>query len=249
MFRLNRKLCFTAFGIVFTLMLSSCNILKRNRISSIHGQQKNDYDLPVIVYPSSKTTSKRLVVMLSGDGGWLEFNDELAGGFSDHGFHVIGFNSRAYFWSQRTPEQSVADILLLINRYTKLYKTNRIYLVGYSFGADVVPFIYNRLPKAVKKKVVALELLSPFASTDFMVHTSDLLNISSRERQYKVADELLPIRIPIYCFYGEKEDPKALEGVKRRNFLLKKVAGDHHYESSSIEKIVNSMRSLRLIRL
>ncbi|MDB5019117.1 MAG: Virulence factor family protein [Pedobacter sp.] len=248
MFGLNKKLLCGAFGIVYIITISSCSILKRNRVSGSHGIQKNDFDLPIVVYPSSNPASKRLVIMLSGDGGWLDANDQLAGAFSNRGFHVIGFNSRSYFWTQKSPEKTAADISLLINHYTNLYKTNRIYLVGYSFGADVAPFVYNRLPKAIKRRVVAIELLSPFATSDFMVHTSDLLNISSDNKQYRVAEELLSIRIPVFCFYGEKESPKALEGVKKRNFILRQVAGDHHYESSSNEKIVNAMRSLRLIR-
>jgi type IV secretory pathway VirJ component len=244
-----KKLLFTVIGVVCLSFFSGCSVLKRNRLAEVHGQLKNDFGLPVIVYPSSNPASKRLLIMLSGDGGWLEFNDQLAGSFSNRGFHVIGFNSRTYFWTQRTPEQAVADLVLLIKQYTKLYKTNRIYLCGYSFGADVTPFIYNRLPHAIKKKVVALELLSPYASSDFMVHTSDLLNLSSDNKPYKVAEELSSVRIPIYCFYGEKEAPKALENFKKRNFNLRQVAGDHHYESTAYDKIVNTLRSLRLIRL
>jgi type IV secretory pathway VirJ component len=249
MFELDRKLWFTAVGIVSIVTLSSCSILKRDRVSAMQGQQRNDFNLPVVVYPSTNPASKRLVIMLSGDGGWLDFNDQLANSFSNRGFNVIGFNSRSYFWVQKSPDQTASDILLLINHYIKLYKTNRIYLVGYSFGADVLPFVYNRLPKTIKHKVVALELLSPFASSDFMIRTSDLLNLSSDNKQFKVAEELESIRIPVYCFYGEKEDPKALIGIKKRNFILRQVAGDHHYENSSNEKIVNAMRSLRLIRL
>lgn len=239
----------TAWGFAFIFLFCSCSVLKRNRISGTHGIQKDDYDLPVIIYPSSNPVSKKLVIMLSGDGGWLEFNDQLASGFSKHGFHVIGFNSRTYFWTQKSPEQTTKDILLLIDQYSKLYKTSRIYLIGYSFGADIIPFIYNRLPKSVKNKVIALELLSPFASSDFMVHTTDLLNISSDNKDFKVGEELSSIKIPVYCFYGEDEDPKALAQMKKRNLVHKQVAGDHHYENSGIEKIINAMRSLRLIRL
>jgi type IV secretory pathway VirJ component len=243
------KVWFTVSAVLMALTLNSCSILQRNRLSNTHGELKDDYHLPAIVYPADNKSSKRLLIMLSGDGGWLGFNDQLANSFSKRGFHVVGFNSRSYFWEQKTPDQAVADILLLINHYSKLYKTNHIYLCGYSFGADVIPFIYNRMPKAVKKKVVALELLSPYASSDFMVHTSDLLNLSSDNKVYKVAEELSGIKIPVFCFYGQKEDPKALASLKKRNFFLRHVGGDHHYDNSANEKIVNALRSLRLIRL
>jgi type IV secretory pathway VirJ component len=241
--------CRTAvFGLLCMIVLGSCSVLKRNRISNNHGQQMDDLDLPVIVYPSAHPASKRLLIMLSGDGGWMDFNDQLAASFAKRGFNVVGLNSRSYFWEQRTPEQTTSDILRLINQYSRQYKTNRLYLTGYSFGADVIPFVYNRLPLVIKKKVVALQLLSPFASSDFMIHTSDLLNLSSDNKTYKVEAEIASIRIPVLCFYGDKESPKALGEIKKRNFFLKHVAGDHHYDLSGNEKIVNSLRSLRLLR-
>ena len=249
MFVLRMRSWLTFFGFVYLLTLSGCSVLKRNRVSTKVGEQKDDFGLPLITYPSDHPASKRLLIMLSGDGGWLDFNDQLASHFSKRGFNVIGFNSRTYFWDQKTPAQTAADMVLVINQYVKEYKANRIYLCGYSFGADVLPFIYNRLPRSIKAKVVALELLSPFASSDFMIHTSDLLNLSSDNKPYKVGAELASVKIPVYCFYGEKEEPKALSGIKKRNFFLREVAGDHHYESSANEKIVHAMRSLRLIRL
>jgi type IV secretory pathway VirJ component len=33
-------------------------------------------------------------MFLSGDGGWIQFNDALATEFSNSGYHTIGFNSR-----------------------------------------------------------------------------------------------------------------------------------------------------------
>jgi hypothetical protein len=53
-----------------------------------------------------------------------------------------------------------------------------------------------------------------------MIHTTDLLNLSADNKPYKVAEELSMIKIPVYCFYGQQEDPKALAVVKRRNFVL-----------------------------
>jgi type IV secretory pathway VirJ component len=242
--------CRTAvLGILFIILASGCSVLKRNRISNNHGEQRNDFDLPVVVYPAAHPASKRLLIMLSGDGGWLDFNDQLAASFSKRGFNVVGLNSRSYFWEQRTPEQTTADILRLINHYSRLYKTNRLYLSGYSFGADVIPFVYNRLPRTIKKKVIALQLLSPFASSDFMIHTSDLLNLSGDNKTYKVNLEVAAIRIPVLCFYGDEESPRALGEIKQRNFFLKHVPGDHHYDPAANDKIVNSLRSLRLLRL
>lgn len=227
-------------GIMLTciLLFSGCSIFLRNRKTNHAGLERYDYDLPVILYPSSDLSSRKLVFILSGDGGWQDFEDELASQFAEQGFHTIGFNSRNYFWIQRTPEELSRHILLLMRTYGRKYKASQIYFCGYSFGADVVPFIYNHLPPRAKRRVAGLQLLSPFASSDFMVHTADLLNIAGDDKPYKVQLEVEKINIPIVCFYGTDENPKALEAVKMKNFKLTLLPGNHHYEFPATQIIV-----------
>jgi|GEM_PF-494404 len=239
------KCCFPGLCLISIFLFSSCGLLLKNRQTNHHGVVTNDFDLPVITYPSVDSTSRKLLILFSGDGGWLDFEDQLSTGFAAEGFETIGFNSRTYFWSSKTPQQTADDIVLLINKYATLYKTNRIYFCGYSFGADVVPFIYNRLPAAMKNKVVALELLSPFASSDFMVHTSDLLNLAGDDKLFKVQPEVEAVRIPVFCFYGEKEESKPLQMIKRRNFNFKLLPGDHHYETAGYSNIFSVLQGLR----
>lgn len=217
----------------------------RTRQTNHHGVETHDYNLPVITYPSADSTTKKLMILFSGDGGWLDFEDQLSTGFAAEGFETIGFNCRTYFWSSRTPQQTADDVMLLISKYAALYKTNRIYLCGYSFGADIVPFIYNRLSPSVKNKVVAIELLSPFASSDFMVHTSDLLNLAGDDKPYKVQPEVEAIKVPVFCFYGEKEESKPMAAVLKRNFTLRILPGDHHYDASGYSDILSSVQGLR----
>ena len=232
-------------GIVFMLLFSGCGLLLRNRKGNHHGIEKSDYGLPVITYPSANPFSQRILFLFSGDGGWIDFEDKLALAFSRRGFFVVGFNSRSYFWEQRTPQQSADDIQLLVKKYTGLYKGNRIYLCGYSFGADVLPFIYNRLPKSTRNKVIAIQMLSPFATSDFMVHTAELLNLTDDNHPYKVQEEVEKINIPVYCFYGETENPKPLSILKSENFFIDTVPGGHKYEASGYDKIVSSLRPSR----
>lgn len=245
MFEFFMKRWYQGLCLISLFLLSGCGLLLKNRQINHHGMAVTDFDLPVITYPSADADSKKLLILFSGDGGWLDFEDQLAAGFAAEGFETIGFNSRTYFWSARTPEQTAGDIALLINKYAALYKTNRIYLCGYSFGADVVPFIYNRLPASMKNKVVALSLLSPFASSDFMVHTSDLLNIAGDDKLYKVQPEIEDARVPIYCFYGENEESRPMEMIHKRNFTLKLLPGDHHYDPSAYPDILSALQGLR----
>eukprot|EP01132_Coremiostelium_polycephalum_P023695 gene23695-28266_t len=219
------KLGLKLLGIFFLLFtLSGCGLLVRNRISSHHGIEQNDYNLPVIVYPTSNILSKRIL-----------------------GFYVIGFNSRSYFWEQKSPQETADDIFLLLDKYNALYKTNRIFLCGFSFGADVVPFIYNRLPEKTKEKVAAIQLMSPFSSSDFKVHTSDLLNIAGDNRPFKVAPEVEKITIPVFCFYGETEEAKPLSELNLPNFKLELLPGSHRYDPAAYTKIISSLRPKRFL--
>ncbi|PTT01479.1 hypothetical protein DBR11_07265 [Pedobacter sp. HMWF019] len=241
------KLWLLLTGLFIALTFSGCGLLVRNRMTNHHGIEQNDYNLPVIVYPTANIFSKRILFLFSGDGGWLEFEDRLATEYTKKGFYVIGFNSRSYFWSQKTPQETADDVFLLIDKYNALYKTNRIFLCGFSFGADVVPFIYNGLPERIRDKIVAVQLLSPFSSSDFKVHTSDLLNIAGDNRLYKVAPEVEKIDVPVYCFYGKAEEVKPLSELKMSNFKLTIVPGAHRYDESAYAKIVASLRPKRFL--
>ncbi|MET1054578.1 MAG: AcvB/VirJ family lysyl-phosphatidylglycerol hydrolase [Pedobacter sp.] len=231
--------------LIFIILLSGCGVLSRIRQTKHHGLETHDFDLPVITYSSADSTSKKLLIFFSGDGGWLDFDDQLASGFAAEGFETIGLNTRTYFWTGRTPQSTADDVMQLISKYASLYKTNRIYLCGYSFGADVVPFIYNRLVPSMKNKVVAITLLSPFASSAFVIHTSDLLNIGGDDKPYKVQPEVEAIKIPVICFYGERENPKPLDGIQKRNFSLRLLPGDHHYDAAGYADILSAMQGLR----
>lgn len=205
-----------------------------------HGVKSDDFGLPLIVYRSTHLFSSKMAILLSGDGGWNDFNDSLGLRFARAGYDVIGFNSRTYFWHQKTPEETVADLIPLIRKYSAEWKAKKIVLNGYSFGADVVPFLYNRLPSDLKQKVTAVQLLSPFLSTDFKVYLTDLINAGGDDRTYKVKDEVEKIKIPVYCFYGEDENPKPLGDLKERNIVFKLLPGDHHY-TGGYRTIVSSL--------
>jgi type IV secretory pathway VirJ component len=225
-----------------SISLTGCSLLKRDRVTKHSGIVHSDFNLPVFVYPAADSAKTRtLVVMLSGDGGWLDFEDAISLQFSKQGFNTIGFNSRDYFWERKTPRQTTEDLSRVLHIYIKKYKPQNIVLCGYSFGADVMPFIYNRLYPRIKRNVSAIAMMSPFATTDFMVHTSDLLNIAKDNRKYKVSTEIERIRIPIFCFYGKDESPKAQEGLLKPNFHLKLLPGDHRYENGAYREIINTV--------
>lgn len=222
--------------------LTGCSLLKRERVTQHSGIERSDFDLPVFAYPAADSNNNQtLVLMLSGDGGWLDFEDKLSLEFSHAGFTTIGFNSRDYFWERKTPRQTADDLGMLLRIYIRQYNPAKIVLCGYSFGADVTPFIYNRFRPRLKSRIAAVALLSPFATTDFKVHTSDLLNIAKDNRKYKVKAEIDRIKAPIFCFYGADEEPKPQAEIVKPGFTLKLLSGDHRYEDTAFKTIVETI--------
>ena len=229
--------------VICVISLSSCALFKRDRVRDNTGIKLKEFNLPVFFYPTKDSLSKKLVILFSGDGGWVKFEDNLAIKFAENGFYTVGINSRDYFWEQRNPEETGIAIAMLMRKYAIQYHTHQIYLCGYSFGADVVPFIYNNLPHRAKRHVMALEMLSPYATTAFKVRFADLTNLSGDNYSYKVDMEVKKLNVPIFCFYGVNENEKPLGAITQTNFRLGSLVGDHHYEESEYDKIVAVLKS------
>jgi type IV secretory pathway VirJ component len=136
--------------------------------------------LPVEILPGSGDTSKSLIIYASGDGGITKFTQKFIHTMADNGYPVVALNSNKYFWDEKTPEQTTTDIALLIKYCQLKYNRSKIVLVGYSFGADVMPFVYNRLPREVASAVQQVILLSPSANADFEIHLNVMMGARSK---------------------------------------------------------------------
>ena len=186
-------------------------------------------DLPVRVF-NSADKSRPLIFYISGDGGWNNFSTSLVQGFIQQGFPVIGLDAKAYFWDRKTPEQATQDIVALLMQYNNLWKTNGIVLVGYSFGADVVPFIQARLPVSVVQHVSNTLLLSPSERTDFEVHVLDMFTSSSHS--FDVMAEINKWNKPVTVFFGADEDSNYKKALTSKTARVVVLAGGHHYSSN-----------------
>ena len=128
------------------------------------------------------------------------------------------------------PKQAAADIAIAIRQYTKLYNRPSVVLVGLSFGGDVVPFIYEKLPADVKGKVKLMVLLSPAKTTDFEVHLSDMAGLGNDNYPNDVIGAVKKIADrPILCVYGDEEVSVFPADFHQHNVSFEKVSGTHHY--------------------
>ena len=189
-------------------------------------------DLPVET-SLSHGTHDELIIYVTGDGGWNSFNGQIVHQMEQLGYGVVALNSRKYFWSGKSPEIFAKDIEQLTNYYLKVWKKSGVFIAGYSFGADVVSFLPNRLSADLQKKIKQIALISPSASTDFVIRLSDLVgeteNINLR---YKVKPEIDQIGLPVVCTFG-KEEVKMLKNTLmiRKNLTTMLLRGDHRYNN------------------
>lgn len=207
-------------------------------INSAQAQHQKTDDLPATIIPSKIELGETMVLIISGDGGWNTFCTNLAEHYTSAGAPVVGLSSLKYFWSKKTPEQTASDVAALLYEYKFKWNKKNFLLVGYSFGADVVPFIYNNLPQDLKEKTKALVLLSPSTETDFKIHLSYLFG----SNKMKVSNEVLKVDKPIICYYGAEEKEKPLMNIKMKNFKLIFLKGDHHYDNSFAEIAEQSLK-------
>ncbi len=73
------------------------------------------------------------------------------------------------FLEQKTPQQTADVVAALIRTFMTKWHADKVALVGYSFGADVMPFAYNLLPPSLRDHVVLISLLGLSKSADFEI--------------------------------------------------------------------------------
>lgn len=186
-------------------------------------------DLPLVEVPAEGSGS-RFAVLLSGDGGWAGIDKELAAAFSAKGIPVAGFDSLRYFWSERTPEGLAADLDRIVRYYAARWNRREVILVGYSQGADVLPFALNRLPQRTRALVRLNALLSPGLNASFEFHVTNWLGpsgdkpIAPEARQLSAADTI--------CVHGRDEKVSLCPGLAASQAQVITLPGSHHYDGN-----------------
>jgi type IV secretory pathway VirJ component len=185
-------------------------------------------DLP-LVEVSATGTRDTLALLISGDGGWAGIDKELAAEISKQGVPVIGLDSLRYFWKQRTPQSTAADVDRILRHYLTAWNNRAVLLIGFSQGADVMPFIVNRLPPATRSQLQLVALLSLSQSAVFEFHLQNWLGGSADE--VPVAPEVARMtNVRALCVYGEDDDETMCTQPEAKALQVVKLEGGHHFD-------------------
>jgi type IV secretory pathway VirJ component len=120
-------------------------------------------DLPLTELPAKHP--KELVIFFSGDGGWRDIDKQIGETLSEAGVAVVGVDSLRYFWSKKSPATIASDIERIVHHYGDAWQVTRVSLIGYSFGAAVIPLVWPKLDPATRNeiKLIAMLGLEPVA--------------------------------------------------------------------------------------
>lgn len=188
-------------------------------------------DLPLTEVPARGPSSGTLVVMLSGDGGWVALDKQMADAFAAKGIGVVGLDARSYLGKRKTPEQSAADVARIAHAYLPRWNADRLVLVGYSRGATMIPFVATRLPADLKPRVALLAMLGLETTANFQFHWVDMVSDVKRPDDLPVPPELERLRgTRMLCIYGEDETDSACKAADPALITRVGLAGAHHFD-------------------
>jgi type IV secretory pathway VirJ component len=190
-------------------------------------------DLPVVEVSAQPNVpaSDSFAIIMSGDGGWAGIDQNIAAALSVKGIPVVGWDSLRYYWTARTPQGVAADTDKLIRYYLSHFGKKRVLLIGYSQGADVLPFAVNRLPAATKGAVSLMAILGMSEHALFEFHVSSW--ISDDNSGPETLPEVNRITgIPVLCIYGEDEHDSLCPKLDANKFKVVKVKGGHHFDGN-----------------
>jgi type IV secretory pathway VirJ component len=187
-------------------------------------------DLPLVEVPAKAGAASALMaVVISGDGGWAGLDKEVAGALSTKGIPVVGVNSLQYFWSARTPAGIAKDLERILRHYMAAWNRQEVLLIGYSLGADVLPFAASRLPADVLGRVKVIALLGPSTKAAFEFHVTDWLGGGSDGQPVLPEVKKLGGRPPILCLHGSKESDSLCPSLTAAQGRSVELPGAHHF--------------------
>lgn len=192
-------------------------------------------DLPIVEIPATARYDT-MAIIYSGDGGWRDIDKQLAAYLREAGVPVVGVDALRYFWHERQPVDVAQDLSRIIARYRGEFGTRKVMLIGYSFGANILPATYRLLPQSDKDKVSLISLLALSHQADFEIAVTGWLGFAGEGRHGDPVDDLQEVEPKkIQCIYGLDEDDTAcpaLQPLAPRGAEIVARPGGHHFDGN-----------------
>lgn len=200
--------------------------------------------VPIIEVPPAANAGGTgpVMIFLSGDGGWAAFVREISTRLAAGGWGVVGLDMRKYLWKARTPEETTQVVATLAREYLAAWHREELIIGGFSRGADVAPFVVNRLPPDLRARVKLVLMISPGEKAEFEFHLGEYLRKPNPAALRPVLPEMLRLSRPFLLLTGH-DDTDALPlppGADPTRMV--RLPGDHHlgYDYTTILAIIRA---------
>jgi type IV secretory pathway VirJ component len=184
-------------------------------------------DLPLAVtWPESPTDA---LIFVSGDGGWMELDQEVASKLHDAGVAVIGWSTLRYFWKAQTPEKFRRDLERVIGT---LPEEMPVFVGGYSFGAEVVPVTLALAPPSepILDRIDGMVLVGPGRYATFEVSPLDWIFTSTLPTDHPVRAALeKEEKLPVLCLEPVSSSESGCPQADRPGLTRVRLPGSHHF--------------------
>lgn len=178
--------------------------------------------IPVVSFEArGNQPSPYFVVFVTGDGGWRRIDVKVSDVLRDAGMPVVGLLANEYFARERTPAETGSDLEKVIREYQAKWNRREVVLVGYSRGAEALPFMINRLSDEVRHDIRLIALLGPAETTAFKVGNPDRYQLQP-EVQKVYGDDLV-------CVVGTLEKHSVCRAIPAGDATVLTLKGGHHF--------------------
>jgi type IV secretory pathway VirJ component len=211
------------------------------RLTDQTSSDNTDGDLPLVEVPAEiDHPSQTMAIMITGDGGWAEIDKGIATNLAAQGIPTVALDSLSYFWKQRTPEELTDDVQDIMSEYLEKWHKKQVILIGFSFGADVLPFVANRIDEDNRKQIALVALLGIGRSAAFEFHLSSWLDEDHRTDRLPLAPEIAKLdRERTICIYGVDDEDADCAALSKVGIKLIRMSGDHHFDGKYHELVQN----------
>jgi type IV secretory pathway VirJ component len=184
------------------------------------------------------------IIFLTGNGGWRNLAKYVTSYLNSKNVSVLAINTKKYLLSEKKPEQIACDLESLVEKYSSKWGGDSVVFIGYSMGAEVLPFAVNRMEDKYINKLADLILIGPWQKATFKVKLADYFyEVNKGDDIY---DELLKMKLKkSYVICDDNEYSiclKDLQGVIDHE----QIGGGHHFggDYGSLAKMIGKRLDL-----
>jgi type IV secretory pathway VirJ component len=166
----------------------------------------------------------------------------MAAAFRARAIPVIGFVSPSYLQVPRTPNRAGEDLRRVVDHYLREWHLERVIVVGYSRGADLVPFMVSRLPPKLRRRLALVAMIGLSEQASFQYRPTDIFADGLRFTDRPVEPEVEKLRgLRMVCVSGERESGSLCPRLDSSLVRIATHAGGHRVTQRVGASVVDLM--------